>query len=54
MITEKGQVKIMDFGLAKLRGRTLLTREGRPGTVAYMSPEQTKVQRSITVPTCGR
>ena len=39
MITTDDKVKIMDFGLAKMNGRTQLTKIGTTiGTVAYMSP----------------
>ena len=41
MITKKDQAKIMDFGLAKLKGQSTLTKIGTTvGTAAYMSPEQ--------------
>jgi serine/threonine-protein kinase len=41
MIRKDGVVQIMDFGVAKLRGVSRLTREGTTfGTSGYMSPEQ--------------
>jgi serine/threonine protein kinase/Tfp pilus assembly protein PilF len=42
-ITEDGVVKIVDFGLAKLKGQIKLTKEGTTlGTAGYMSPENAR------------
>jgi cephalosporin-C deacetylase-like acetyl esterase/predicted Ser/Thr protein kinase len=41
MVTPEGQAKIMDFGLAKRQGGSVLTKsQTTMGTVPYMSPEQ--------------
>jgi len=41
ILTKSGEVRILDFGLAKLAGETTLTKPNTlPGTIPYMSPEQ--------------
>ena len=39
IITDKGEVKIVDFGLAKLAGEKLTESISTKGTIAYMAPE---------------
>ena len=42
-LSEENEIKIIDFGLAKLAGQTMLTQAGMTlGTVSYMSPEQAR------------
>ena len=57
MLSPRAQAKIMDFGLAKLKGVTKLTKTGSTlGTLQYMSPEQAQgkdVDQRSDIFSCG-
>jgi serine/threonine protein kinase len=41
IVDKSGRVRILDFGLARIHGKTKLTRDSATlGTISYMSPEQ--------------
>ncbi len=46
MLTEKGEVKLMDFGIARLLQKTA-KKKGVSGTPNYMSPEQAESKETI-------
>jgi len=47
MLTEKGMLKVLDFGIARLLGSNRMTRAGNIiGTLEYMAPEQVKGQET--------
>ncbi|MFW6088338.1 MAG: protein kinase domain-containing protein [Gemmatimonadota bacterium] len=41
-VTDEGTLKILDFGIARMPGEELTRPDQRPGTAAYMAPEQAR------------
>lgn len=47
-LSKDGKVKLLDFGIAKIRGSITITQTGsRMGTLMYMSPEQVKDSKHL-------
>jgi serine/threonine protein kinase len=57
MISNEGEVKVLDFGIAKVRGKAAETQAGiLKGKFSYMSPEQArgeKIDRRTDIFSCG-
>ena len=57
MITTSGQVKVMDFGIARAisdSSATIAQTSAILGTAQYFSPEQARGEGSTRAPTCTR
>jgi serine/threonine protein kinase len=55
MINKEGQVKVTDFGIARVAGSNRSTNDGMIiGTYEYISPEAARLSRSRGFPTCTR